>query len=329
MKHKVTKKISIIAILLLFSFYGVSQRAFQRSFQRISQPTFDFVRAEAELVELFTEVVRGETHQIRYNANLRFLELLKSTLAEEGAFDYPFADLHTEILMPPDRKFRLFNWMVRRESRGMDFFAVMMVRNEQTNTFRIIQLIDDGDAIFDLPNTVLNKNSWFGARYYQLIQTEHNGRRYYTLLGANANDRIVNRRVIEVMTFRPNGDPVFGADVFTGVGGRRERIRRKIFEFRHGRTMILRYDFQAYHEPIGGPPPRPGQPPRVRLVHTNMIVFDRLMPPNADLRGRREVYIAAGGVYDAFVWKDGRWTLKLDIRARNPAPPRQRWWRRG
>jgi hypothetical protein len=317
MKYKVTKNFSLVVILLFLAFYGHSQRRAQH----VSTPAFDFATVETELVQLFETVSRGENEHIRYNANERFLKLLKRTLTENGAIDYPFAHLRCEKLMPPDQKFRMFNWMVRRE-QGMEFFAVMMVFNERSKNYQIIQLIDESDAIFDLPNVILDKDNWFGAYYTTVIQTEANNRKYYTLLGWNGNDRTVNRRLIEILTFKANGDPVFGADIFTDVRERKERFRRKIFEYSRRGSMILRYDIQSYSEPVGTP--KPGQKQKERLVRTNMIVFDRLVPQNPDLASRRESYIAAGGVYDAYVWLDHRWTLKTDILARNPDPPRRR-----
>jgi hypothetical protein len=314
---KVTKNISLIAILLFSSFYGLSQRGSQR----IPEPTFDFAKAEMELVKLFETVARGENHHIRNNANERFLELLKSTLAENGAFNYPFAHIECRKFVPQDKKFRMFNWAVRQDD-GMEFFAVMMVYDERKKDYQIIHLIDDSDAIFDLPNVVLGKENWYGAYYSELIETEANGRKYYTLLGWNGNDRTVNRRIIEVLTFKSNGDPVFGTDIFTNHRGQRERFKRRVFEHSRRGSMILRYDYQAYSEPIG--PPKPGQKPKEKLINTYMIVFDRLVPPNPELFSNFEAYVAAGGAYDAFVWLDGRWTLKMDVLARNPEPPRSR-----
>ncbi|MCL2027573.1 MAG: hypothetical protein FWG79_03695 [Bacteroidales bacterium] len=317
MKYKDTKKISLIAIWLFLAFFGQSQR----SNSRIPEPTFDFAKAEMELALLFDTLARGDNHHIRYNANERFLNLLKNILTENGAFDYPFAQLQVEKLMPPDKKFRLFNWMVRRD-QGIEYFAVMMVYHERTKNYQIIQLIDESDIIFDLPNALLDKDNWYGAYYRQVIQTEHNGRKFYTLLGQNDNDRTLNRRLVEILTFKPNGDLVFGAEIFVGLRGRKERFRRHVFEFKRGSSMILRYDFQTYSEPIGTP--RPGQKQREKLIKSNMIVFDRLVPQSSDLASQREAYIAAGGVYDAYVWLNGRWTLKTDILARNPEPQRRR-----
>ncbi|MCL2417276.1 MAG: hypothetical protein FWD02_05005 [Bacteroidales bacterium] len=325
MKYKVTKNISLIAICLFLAFCGHSQRGSQRQAQVIA-PTFDFETAEAQLAELFAVVTRGEAESIRYNANIRFLELLKNTLVEEGAFDHPFANLGTQILQPPDRKFRMFNWIVRRDL-GMEFFAVMMVRVEHAEEIRIIQLIDESETIFDRSNAILEANNWYGAHYRQVIQTEGNdGRRYYTLLGWNGNDPAVSRSIIEVMTFRPNGDPVFGAAIFTDERGRRERFVRKVFEYARRSSMILRYDLQAYREPA----PTRRHPQRHQYVETNMIVFDHLVPQcrsgtrTSDMRGRREAYIPSGGVHHAYIWLDNRWTLKPDIRARMPAPEGQR-----
>ncbi|MDR1950964.1 MAG: hypothetical protein LBP96_01895 [Bacteroidales bacterium] len=316
--NKVTKNISLFTICLFLAFNGGAQ-----------QP-FDFAKAEMDLVKFFETVTRGENHHIRYNANENFLELLKKTLAENGAFDYPFAHLNCAKLMPPDKKFRIFNWMVLKED-GMEYFALMLVHNERKKTYEIIQLVDESDAILDLQNVILDKDNWFCAYYYEVIQTETSGRKYYTFLGANGNDKTVSRRVVEVLTFKPNGDLVFGANVFSWRierGNRRvaeEKFNRKVFEFSRRGTMILRYDYQAYTEPVGTP--KPGEKQKEKIIRANMIVFDRLAPPNPELYGSSEAYIAAGGVYDALVWLNGKWTLKLDVMARNPAPPKKkRWW---
>ena len=309
MKNKVTKNISLIAIWLFSAFYGVSQQS------------FDFVKAEIELTRLFQTLSRSQDHHVRNSANEEFLTLLKSTLEEKGAFDYPFAHLQFRKLTPTDKKFRLFNWILEKED-GKEFFGVMMVLDKQKKNYQIIQLMDDSDGIFDLPNAILGKDNWFGTFYSEVIQTEANGRKYYTLLGWNGNDRTVNRRIIEILTFDSNGYPVFGADIFTGRRGQKEKFKRRIFEHSRRGSMILRYDYQAYSEPVGTP--KPGQRQKEKLIRANMIVFDRLVPPNPEMISSPESYIAGGGVYDAYVWLNGRWTLKLDILARNPEPPRTR-----
>ncbi len=303
---KITKNILLFSIFLFSAFYGHSQQS------------FDFAKAELELSTLFETLSKGENQHIRYNANEQFLERLKQTLAEKGAFAYPFSDVLCEKLTPKDNRFRLFNWAVRKDE-GMEFFALMMVYNERKKNYDFIQLTDDSEGIFDLPNAVLDKEHWYGAYYTQVIQTEANGRTYYTLLGWNGNDETKNCKVIEVLTFKPNGEPVFGANIFTW---KKEKFKRKVFEYSRKSPMILRYDYQAYSEPVGTP--KPGQKPKEKLIKANMIVFDRLVPPNPEMLNTPEAYVAAGGVYDALVWLNGRWTLKTDILARNPEPPKSR-----
>ena len=306
MKRKVTKNISLLAVWLFSAFCGVSQ-----------QP-FDFAKAETDMAKLFDTLLKGETPDIRYDANERFLERLTGTLSEKDAFDYPFAQLPFEKLMPTDRKFRLFNWVLRKDE-SIEFFAVMMVYNERKKDYEIIRLTDDSDATFDLPHVVLDKDTWYGAYYTQLIQTEANDRTYYTLLGWNGNDKTINRRIIEILTFNSDDEPVFGADLFTW---KNEKFKRKVFEYSRKGTMILRYDYQAYSEPVGTPKPRQKQ--KETLIKANMIVFDRLVPRNPEVSANPEFYVAAGGVYDALVWLNGRWTLKIDIMARNPDPPKSK-----
>lgn len=304
--NKVTKNISLFVCFLFSACLGMSQSA------------FDFAKAETDMLKLFETLSKGENQHIRYNANEQFLDLLKTTLAENGAFDYPFAHLPCEKLMSKDKRFRMFNWIVPKEE-GMEFFAVMIIHNAQKKTYQIIQLTDDSDAIFDLPNATLDKDHWYGAYYTEIIQTKTDSRTYYTLLGWNGNDKTTNRKVIEVLTFKANGEPVFGANIFTW---KKEKSKRRIFEYSRKGSMILRYDYQSYGEPVGTP--KPGQKQKEKLIKSYMIVFDRLIPPNPELVNNPEAYIAAGGVYDALVWINGRWVLKVDVLAQNPDPPKRR-----
>lgn len=284
----------------------------------ISQQAVDFSKNEITLSALFDTVARGDNQHIRYHANERFVELLKTVLAKKGAFEYPFDSIQCQKLSSRDEKIRLFNWAVRKEE-GMEFFALLMVHNEKTKKYQTFQLVDDSDAIFDLPNAVLDKDHWYGAYYNTLIQTEANGRTYYTLLGWNGNDQAINRRVIEILTLKPNGEPVFGANVFSW---QREKLKRKVFEHSRQGSMILRFDYQSYIESFGGE--GQGRKPKEKRIKAHMIVFDRLIPSTPGMSKNPETYVAAGGVYDALVWQNGKWTLKTDIIARNQNPPKIR-----
>ncbi len=56
-------------------------------------------------------------------------------------------------------------------------------------------------------------------------------------------------------------------------------------------------------------------------VNEEMIVFDRLIPMNEELKGQRWAYVPSGNTYDAFICWEGYWTLTEDIAPRNEASP--------
>jgi hypothetical protein len=216
------------------------------------------------------------------------------------------------MLQPKNMSFRLFNWAVMLDKRSeMEYFALLAVyKKDNKNKVDIIRLIDKSDEIYDRNNSVLDENNWFGALYSELIETENDGKKYYTLLGWNGNDEAVNRRVIEVMTFNGRNHPVFGASVFnTG----KIRIKRKIYEFSRKATMLLNYDKQFYVEETKGK----NNKKKEKRIKADMIICDRLIPSMQSLTDNPEHFVPSG-LYDGWVWIDGKWTLKKDVVVDNP-----------
>lgn len=213
---------------------------------------------------------------------------------------------------------------------GMDDQSGRDPSHEDKKIFKLKEVTDfRGDA----DTVVFAHDAWYGTWYYDLVSKQHDNEVSYTLLGWRADQPNTRKRIIEPLSFR-NGEPLFGAQVFElpaeqhapagqtapgapGAAPRRADPRRRIvqpeplsraeqparivFEYSVRVTMGLLFDNQS---------PRPGTPAEP------MIVFDRLEPLDEEHRGDRAFYVPEGNIFDAFLFREGRWLLVRDVDAR-------------
>jgi hypothetical protein len=131
---------------------------------------------------------------------------------------------------------------------------------------------------------------WPGCLYYDMILQEIADTTYYFLLGADFNDLLTNKKLIDVLYFRPDEQPVFGAPLFY----RENKVHHRIlFEYAEQAVMTLRYD-----------------PP------TGMIIFDHLSPSRPQYTGNSQFY-GPDFSYDGFAFDGSRWVFKADLDLRN------------
>jgi hypothetical protein len=277
----------------------------------------------------------------RFEANEKFKGLLIFMLSHDGAYDLDFTVVkNLSALTAPDKKFRIFTWVVPRTDMSYECFGLVYSWNERKKAWVTYELEDVKNDITNPEKKVFRKNEWWGALYYELIPVKSNGSRYYTLLGWDGSTALSNRKVIEVLSFNPLGQPSFGASLFSGYGKQQKRI---IFEYADFTQMVLRYEKQAYviekkkkNTKKNQPKPdnrnavnsdgfkaQQNQDDNVKRKRkpADMIVFDHLIPMNSSLNGQYQYYVPEVNIVDGFIFKDGKWLFKPDIDARNAVKP--------
>jgi hypothetical protein len=124
-------------------------------------------------------------------------------------------------------------------------------------------------------------NQWYGANYYKIVKTTFNKRDYYTLLGWDGADSLINRKIADVLQFK-EGKPRFGAPIFDLK--RKTVFYRMVFEFNNEATMALKYDEK-----------------RKFLIHENIV------PDKPENSAFAERYFPDGS-FDYLIWnKKGQW----------------------
>ncbi|MBQ4421004.1 MAG: hypothetical protein II878_05605 [Bacteroidales bacterium] len=300
---------SILAIIILcLNFTTQAQDYNMQGFELILKPLMD-------------EMFSAETDNERFAANEKFISNLEDALNFEKSFSYDFPTLRNiSILTSPDKQFKIFTWAIMSESGEFENFGFVQSKNSK-GEYVVYQLFDKSDDIIQPEFAKLNDSLWFGAVYYDLIQTKYDGNTFYVLLGWDGNDIFSRRKVIEPISFHKNtGKVTFGQNVFY-----KEKDRKRfIFEYSTEANFTLRYETQHYD--VGNTKKakstlfHKAKPFEVEAPETEkrqMIFFDELEPMNSAMQGFKQNYVPSGNITGLY-FENGKWRkLKQNVLPRN------------
>ncbi len=265
-------------ILLLIPVLGTAQE---------NEDSFFFEKEQAILKELRT-IQEVQDDYLREKATERMLTNFEQALQKPSSFDYEFEGLNISKLRSEDDRVRIISWNVPQENGTQKYFGFVQYKTE--SKYKATRLTDASEGM-EMPEKMrLTPDQWYGALYYDIIQTKTKKRTYYTLLGWDGYNYKMSQKIIDVMGFKNSGEPVFGANIF--------KARSKT-----AKRVILRYSSQA----------------KVTLKYEKRkkwIVFDHLAPFKPQYAGVYEYY-GPDMYHDAFVFKKGKWWLDTIVDVRN------------
>jgi hypothetical protein len=259
------------------------------------------------LRRLDSAIFRGKDHEKKI-ANQRFIDYLRKALNTEGAFEFGFDSLKTIArLTAPDNAFRIFNWNVPNDDGTYTYYGFLVVNQSKVvetkkgikpkDKYVVYELVDRSDEIRNPEIAArLSPEKWYGALYYKVIKTNDKSKAYYTLLGWDGNNQLTWKKLIEVLSFDKQGNPIFGENRLFQRGARKSSYR-VIFEFRAELVMTLHWEDD-----------------------NKRIVFDHLAPEVAGAEGMYQFYSQTFS-YDAFIWKKGKWQQEDDVKVANGKAP--------
>jgi len=268
--------------------------------QKNDTSLYRFKQAEAELKSLQKKVFYSRRESDRLEANKEFIALWKGIVNDPNILRYPFDSLKDiSVLTPRDKKFRLITWDFHKDDGSFAYFGFLLVNNskrvktgfmrhETIQAYEAFQLVDRSATVKSPESYVGSPDKWFGMLYTQLIECDG----YYTLIGWDGNDKLTQRKFVDVLYFKDDGTPVFGKDVFKFP---RKNPRRLMFEYSNEVSMSLRYNEKR-----------------------NQIVYSHLSSKEeGDVLAGQTQYYGPDGSFDALELKKDKWITVEDIDARN------------
>lgn len=288
MKNKNINKLHLLIFLIGYSLTGMAQKDTMLHF---------FHKQELRLKALTVYAFYSRDEKQRIDSNKVFTEIFKQVLTYPSSFDYPFDSLTKDvsILVNKDKTFRIITWNLPKNDGTHLYFGFIQHwakenKKQQKAEYVLHTLTDISANIKSNPETYTGTNEkWFGMLYYQIIE----GKDYWILLGWDGNEKLVQRKFIDVLYFKKDGTPVFGKDVFKMP---RKNPRRIMFQYNSEVTMTLKYEEKK-----------------------DAIVFSHLSPETDDPYMKEQYqFYGPDGSFDAFVKSKDQWKLVEDIDIRNP-----------
>lgn len=309
------KRLIILCCVSLFGFVLSTNKSF-------SQESYNMLGFELQLEPLMNEMFEAKNANERFAANDKFLTTMEDALLFENSFSYHFEKLSKiSILTSKDKQFRILTWAIVNQEGEWENYGYVQARNAEDGTYEVYRLYDKSDEITDPETQKLDDSTWFGAVYYDLIQTKADNATIYTLLGWDGNNIYSRRKIIEPISFKRNsGKPIFGKNIFY-----KEKDRmRFIFEYSTQTNFTLKYGEQ-YYEVEGQTKTkstlfhkaRPFEVEPPKTAKEKLIFFDLLEPENPSMAGLTQYYVPSGEVV-GLKFENNKWKkIKYNVLPRN------------
>jgi hypothetical protein len=305
-------------------------------------------KSQIDSLLIYTQLLTSQSPDFRkYEANEKFKSFLETLFCSEDSYSFPFDSVKTlSAINAPDNKFKIITWGIAKENGTYEYFGYILFPNTKQYPKKFICLTDKTDKIILPESQISDFTNWFGAIYYKMVLTRNQGKKYYTLLGWKGNSALTTKKVIDVLSFRSSGIPVFGAMLFRKY---KEKSARVVFEYSSQTTMLLRYEKQFIHVITKPAHSRKSKynpkyqnnskalkadkkvQAKQKTVKTSMILFDRLSPIDprtskysSNLEGQYQFYAPETNILDAFIFSNGKWVFTKDIDARNPVQKKKK-----
>ncbi len=242
--------------------------------------------AEVDSVSnLFDEIVSCKSDKQKKAINNYLVSYMLTFLKNQASFGADFSKVkNLSVLKSEDNQLRVYTWNLFYADGSFQYFGFLQYKDRKG--LRVYFLDDKKFGMKDEMRLFQTNSEWYGAIYYEIITKKWNSLTYYTLIGYDGADHLINRKVIEVLYFDRKSIPVFGKKLFKL---NRTNTGRLVFEYADRATMLLRYNEQK-----------------------DMIVIDHLVAPEQKYTNMFQYY-GPDFSYDAFIFKGGKWILQEDI----------------
>ena len=241
---------------------------------------------EQQLKIQLSQLRSASTDLEKEKLNQIFKSYLFETIQIKGAYEYPFSALKTiGTIKSPDNMFRFFNWNIEQEDHSNKYFCYILRFDIKSKAWKVTELKDNSIALAPMPDDILDENNWYGALYYKIIPIDKSGKKYYTILGLDANNSASNVKLVDVLSFSGNHIKL-GSPIFKMQDGTHKRL---FFEHSKKAYMSLNYD-----------------------DNYKRIIYDHLSPESPDLVGFYEYYVPDLS-YDELRFQNNKWYLQENV----------------
>jgi hypothetical protein len=217
-----------------------------------------------------------DRHRVRANEDM--VITLDSLIGMKGSYEVTLDSIPwLSIVHGVD--FRLVTWQLKVSNDEYKYGGFIQWPD------RIVRFKDSRPFINGSSYSTYTPSGWYGCIYYDLIPFESEGKKYYMLLGFNAENSTINTKVADVLDI--SGSEVrLGVPVFTGKDEARTRLMVTYGDISNARM--------SYDSKLGG------------IVHDHVETLPGIGPNGEDVP-------VSDGSMEAWILKNGKWAYQEEV----------------
>ena len=227
-----------------------------------------------------------DTDRIRINDSIKLF--IESYVGSDTIFTHKFSNLkYLGQITSDNSQLKILTWNLLLNDTTSRYFCYFIHRSGKKNLISRLEGTYNEEPI--RTDTTYSEKDWYGALYYDMRAARKDKQTYWVLLGIDYGNPLITRKIIDVLSFTPEGKIIFGKKLF--VNGENTKYRE-----------VLEYSSDAVIS--------------LRFLNDKSIVFDHLVPVSPAFKDQKEYY-GPDFSYDTYNLEKGIWMFRTDIDVRN------------
>lgn len=240
------------------------------------------------LEKLFNRLVASheDSDKLRINDSVKFI--IDSYSESDTVFIHRFTNLkYLGQITSKNSGLKIITWNLLLKDSASRYYCYFINNTGKINhLYRLEGKYNDAPVKSDI---TYSEKDWYGALYYDLRLYKHDKKPYWVLLGIDYGNPSITRKIIDILSFSPDGGIVFGRKLFASG---------EVTKYRE----VLEYSSEVVIS--------------LKFLSDKSIIFDHLVPVSPALKGKKEFY-GPDFSFDTYNLEKGIWKFKSDVDARN------------
>jgi hypothetical protein len=246
--------------------------------------------SSSPLENLFVRMLNTNDDNARTAINDSIKLFIDSYVRSDSIFNHRFTSLrYLGQIESPDSRIKIITWNLVLHTGTGRYYCYLIRKGEKNGSNVVYELTSEYKSSPVRKDTIYDQNSWYGALYYNIIPFRSHRSEYYAMLGISYGNTQVSRKIIEILSFSPDGKIIFGKDCLVKE---KTTMLREVFEYSSEGIMTL------------------------RRYSPKMIVFDHLDAYSSGHENSSESY-GPGLFFDGYVLKKGAWHFVQNVDVKN------------
>lgn len=254
---------------------------------------FSGIKAECQqkdishtLTDLYDRILFTSSDAEKERLNDSIIVIIDAYSLSDSVFIHRFSNLRfLGQILSSDKHVKIINWNMMLRDGTNRYFFFLIRRTGKGGGNQVIRLEGENSMEAIRTDRTYSSGDWYGSVYYAIEPCRND----YVVLGLDFGSSRDSRKIIDVLSFTPDGGLIFGRDIFYRGN---EKKFREVIEYSSESVVTLRF------------------------LTPKKIVFDNLV--SFSTGDGNEKSLGTGASVDGYIHRKGIWKFTTGIDARNP-----------